>query len=181
MSRMTISYDLGRRHDACAATGEPLKPGDEFVACLADDPESDDLLRLDYSAKAWDEGARPDPPRAVFACWHAVVPEPGAKPGFAIDASSLTALFEQLGDDEEANDPRRLALRFVIALMLMRKKHLVFEGQAERDGGTKVMLLRERGTPPEHAPVEVIDPQLDEDTLASVTEQLSRIIQVADS
>ncbi len=174
---MTISYDLGRRHDACASTGEALKAGDDFVAVLADEPGTDDLIRLDFSASAWEAGARPEPPRAVFAYWHAIVPEPGAKPRFAIDASSLTAVFEQL---EDSDDPRRLALRYVIALMLMRKKHLVFTGQEERDDGTRVMKLRVRGAPPEHEPVEVIDPQLDDATLASVTEQLSRIIQVAD-
>jgi len=175
---MTISYDLGRRHDACASTGEPLKAGDEFVAVLAEEPGTDDLFRLDFSAEAWERGDRPEPPKEVFAFWHAVVPEPGAKPGFTIDASSLTALFEQL---DESDDPRRLALRYVIALMLMRKKHLVFEGQCEREDGTRVMNLRQRGTLPEHEPVQVVDPMLDEPTLVAVTEQLGQIIQVADS
>jgi len=172
------AYELGRRHDACASTGEPLKKDDRFVAVLAEDPESEELVRFDFSRDAWDNGARPEPPKRVFAYWFGVVPEPGEKPGFAIDAGSLLSVFEQL---DETDDPKRLALRYVIALMLMRKKRLVFEGQAINEGGVAVMLLRQRGMPPEHAPVEVIDPALDEESLAAVTEQLTQFLQVADS
>lgn len=175
---MTGNYELGRRHEACAATGVPLKPGDRYVAVLIENAESDELGRLDYALGAWEGGARPEPPNQVYAYWHATVPEPDAKPGLSIDASSVMSVFEQL---DEPDDPKRLALRYVLALMLMRKKKLVLVGQETREDGTKVTLLKERGAGEDPPIIEVIDPRLDDETLASVAEQLEPILRLGDS
>ncbi len=178
MSRMTSNYELGRRHESCAHTGETLAPGDRFVAVLVEHPESDELERMDYAEHAWDGGARPEKPRRVFAAWHATVPERDAKPGIVFDAGSVMSLFEQL---DEPDDPKRLALRYVLALMLMGKKKLILKGHIEREDGTTVTLVTERGAGEDPPIIEVIDPSLDEATLASVAEQLDRVLGIADA
>jgi len=161
-------YAIPRAAGRCAATGRELTPGEPYIAALAERAEDDALDRLDYSAQAWDEGARP--PR-LFAFWRAVVSEPDARPKVFIDDDALLALFEQLG---EAEDERRIAFRFVLALILIRKRLLRHEG-GRRENGVSFMIVRMRGPQgwKEDAPIfEVVDPQMTRDMIADVTEQL---------
>jgi hypothetical protein len=107
-----------------------------YVTALVEVPDSEQFARVEYSAQAWAAGARPE---RMFGFWRAVVPEPNAKPRLFIDDDALLDMFEQLA---ETTDPKRVAFRFVLALMLIRKRVLVCE-----DARARVMLVRARGTP----------------------------------
>ncbi len=144
----------------CSQTGQALAPGDEFVASLSEG-EQGALIRHDYSAAAWASGTRP---AGLFAFWRGVVPEPSKSTTPLFNAESLLDLFEQLGEGE---DPKRLALRHIISLILIRKRHL--QVVSSRAGAT---MVRVRGGAPEEPPIEVRDPTLDAETLADVTDQL---------
>jgi len=165
--------DIARPTGRCAATGAAIEPGQAFVATLV---ETDDgLTRLDYSPAAWEKGARPEPPLLFVGSWRTVMPEHDVKPRMFIDDDALNDLFEQLG---EATETRRLALRYVLALILIRKRLLRLEGS---DGST--MLVRPKGVdlPPDRGGdgpplVRVDDPGLDEQTLNEVTEQLGVVL-----
>lgn len=175
-------YQMARGSGVCAATGRELKPGDRVVTALIDVPDDEVFGRLDYLAEAWDAGARPEPPESLFGYWKGVVPEPDAKPQPLLDADSLIDLFEQL---EDATEPGRLAFRYLIALILIRKRQLVCE-RTDRDAdGRTVMHVRARGVakPPElggEGPplVPVVDPKMDEAVLAEATLQLGEIMQL---
>src|SRR5690606_24010444 len=98
----------------CAATGRKLDVGERFVAALVEREDSEELRRIDFSMEAWDEGARP---RGLFGFWRGVVPAAGAKKQVLIDDEAVLDLFEQLSS---ATDDRRVAFRFVLALILVR-------------------------------------------------------------
>ena len=105
--------------------------------------------------------------------------DPTAKKRMLIDDQSLLELFEQSaetieGEGEPAGEKDRLAFRFVLALILLRKRLLVQEGSK---GST--MLVRPRGVPkPPEGPalIPVADPRLDEQTILRVTERLGAVI-----
>ena len=165
--------DIARPTGRCAATGGAIEPGQTFVATLAEADAG--LTRLDYSAAAWEGGARPEPPLLFVGSWRTIMPEPDARPRMFIDDDALIDLFEQLG---EATEAKRLALRYVLALILVRKRLLRLEGS---DGTT--MLVRPKGVdlPPDRGGdgpplVRVDDPGLDETTLNEVTEQLGVVL-----
>lgn len=175
------SYQIARPSGRCAATDRELEPGQRIVTALVDQPDEEVLGRLDFLEARWDHGARPNPPESLFGYWRGVVPEPNAKPQPLLDADSLMGLFEQL---EDATEPSRLAFRYLIALILIRKRELTYE-KSRRDKGGSVMLVRPRGVakPPEmggEGPplLEVIDPGLDDEVLAQATAQLTEIMQL---
>lgn len=160
----------------CAATGRVLMPGEGFVAALVERAESEELDRVDYSAAAWDAGSRP---ARVFACWRGVVQSPDAKKKVLIDDAALVEIFEQLAGQ---TDPKRVAFRFVLALILIRKRLIVCETTRPGKGGA-TMLVRPKGPKVEGVPFElseVVDPGLDEATIADVTDQLTAVMAGAD-
>jgi len=136
----------------------------------------EELARLDYSLEAWESGARPEKGRRVFASWRTQVHEPGKKEGALIGAEGLMDLFEQLG---EAEEPRRVAFRYVLALLLMRKRQLEYAGSAEG-----AILVLPRGSEEGAEPIRVHDPQasgeLDEAALAELAEQVEQVLDSGD-
>ncbi len=148
-----------------------------MVVVLLDGQSEDELERLDYSLSAWSKGARPDKDRRLFASWRTQVHEPGKKQDAMISADGLLDLFEQLGDAEE---PKRLAFRYVLALMLMRKRQLEYVGT---DQGQ--LLVKPKGAQEGADPIRVHDPQasgeLDEGALAELVEQVEQVLDSGDA
>jgi len=168
----TPAFDLGRRSDCCAATGTPLKPGDAVVTALFERPGDEVLDRRDYLEAAWTELPRPE---GLFAFWRGVVPDPGAPKSRLIDGASMMSIFEQL---EGATEPRRIAFRYLLALVLVRRRLLTLVGSTPARGEDPTLLLvRPKGVAPEEPPIEVVDPLMDEATIADATEQLQSILK----
>lgn len=139
------------------------------MATLCDSGE-DGLKRLDFSMEAWEDGSRPE---GLFSFWRTTVPEEGVRKKQLIDDSVLLSIFEQLAEDEQE---RRIALRFVLALILMRKRLLRFMRRREDDDAV-TWLLRPRGSTPESPLVEVIDPGLGDDDVLALSEQLAEVLE----
>ncbi|MBL8746547.1 MAG: hypothetical protein JNK58_09365 [Phycisphaerae bacterium] len=174
MSRMASpQYETGRIAERCAATGEALKPGDPFVAALIQVKGEESLIRRDFTPKGW---AGQPKPAGLFATWSGVVPASEKSKGTAIDTASLLGLFEQLA---ETDDPKRQAFRYVLALILMRKRVLMPMGSREANGDKPgALLVRPRGSQPEEPPIEVIDPAMDEATVGEITDQLRTLLRI---
>jgi hypothetical protein len=161
------------------------------------------LKRLDVSMTAWDQGSRPD---HLFSYWKTIVPTPNEKKQMFVDNDVLLNLLRRLADADQA---QRLAFRFVLALILMRKKMLRYDKTEQReavitetikeegDNGEDVNEKQETKqveqewwvmTPklnPAKGPlgkwkddeiIEVMNPQLDEQQIFEVTEQLNEIL-----
>ena len=160
------TYPIARPTGVCAQTGEPIAPGDEYVATLLEQEESEALDRRDYSIEAWANGARP---ARLFGFWRATMPESNEKPRLFIDDTELQALFEQL---DGAEDEKRIVFRFLLGLVLMRKRLLRHAGSKTRKG-QRVMLARAKGSAPEDAPIEIIDPELDDKAIEEAADQLT--------
>src|SRR5687767_12372161 len=157
MSRYGSEYQVARHTGVCSATGEPLEPGSTCIATLCERAEDDSFDRKDFSLEAWNGGARPE---GLFSYWKMIVPPPDAKPKMLVDDQVLMELFERLGSDER---PQRIAFRFVLGLILMRKKQLKFTGRSTEDG-KEYWLMQLRGpadqVPP---PQKVLNPNLADD------------------
>lgn len=191
-SAVRSAYPVGSPTRACAATGRALETGEPYVAVLVLAPAgqgTDEFQRLDFSLEAWNAGARPrtDSGRVlpVFGFWRATVPQPGARRRILIDDESLLDLFEQTGSDVSdamaaggtgtpGADDRR-AFRFMLALILLRKKLIV----CERTGRDGAMYVRPRSAPRAAEGgvlAKVDDPGLSEDSVAAVVGQLSAVL-----
>lgn len=169
------TYPLSRPTGICAASGRVLAVGERFVAALLQLPGSDDLQRQDYAAEAWEAGERPAPPARIFATWRSTMPELAApKKQFVMDDLELLDLFEQLS---EASDQKKLAFRYVLALLLVRRKLLRYSGVRGRGQGSRMLVSRKPTSPGAEMPtLEVVDPGLDADTLSGAMQQLGEIM-----
>ena len=95
----------------------------------------------------------------------------------ATNDDALADLFEQTGDVETAHHPaagsaefHRMALRYVVTLMLLRRRLLIQEGQKG-----DLLLVRQKGIPrPPEGPaaLKVLDPGLDEQMVLDIITQL---------
>jgi len=192
------NYEVQKTSGVCASTGETLAPGDVCYSALVDIPaqerEAKDELgmkRLDVSAAAWDEGFRPP---HLFSYWKTTVPEASDKKKMFVDDGVLLNLLRRL---EDATEPQRLAFRFVVALILMRKKLLRYDATERRDdqapgkddgpnsGGQEWWQFTPKldvtkghfGKWNEDEQLSVLDPRLDETQIEQVTTQLGEILE----
>ncbi|MAE62245.1 MAG: hypothetical protein CMJ49_12930 [Planctomycetaceae bacterium] len=177
------AYDIERPTGQCALTGKALEPRETYIATLVED--GDALQRVDVCREAWEGGQRPE---HLFSYWQATVPEPNEKKKLFVDDEVLMNLLERLADAEQ---PQRIAFRFVLTLILMRKKLLRYDETEKRaDGGDEEEVqewwrLKPKldlskgpmGKWDEDRTIEVLDPRLDEAGIRQVTDQLSEILQ----
>ncbi len=138
------------------------------MASLCEREEDDGFDRFDYCQEAWDRGDRP---KRLYSYWRYIVPEAGKKPDILIDDAVLVDLFERLAGDEQ---PQRIAFRYILALVLLRKRKLQLVGREEFEGG-ELWLLRFKGTDGE--PVQVKNPGIAEEEIQDLAEQLGEILQ----
>ena len=155
-------FDVQRTTGRCAVSGRELAEGDEFYAVLFD--RGDAFERADYSVACWS-----GPPAGTYCFWKARIPQRQKKPRLFVDDEVLRNFFQRLADEDE---PVKVQFRFMLALILMRKRLLKYE-QTVREGGTEVWLMRLRGEERQH---KVINPQLGEDQLEAVGQQVGAIL-----
>ncbi len=164
-------YEIARATGVCASTGRPIAVGDEFIAALVESATEDRLERADYSVEAWRSGARP---ARLYGYWRARMEPLDSKKKPFIDDAALMDIFEQLAD---VTEPGRVSFRYLLALMLMRKRLLKYDG-TKREGGRAVMLVRAATLANETpAPiVEVVDPGMNDAAIAQAIEQLTAVM-----
>lgn len=163
-----MEYRVGRSTGVCAATGRGLAPGEPCVATLWESSGQEGLERRDYSLEAWQAAPAPE---GVFGYWRTVVADPGARPRVLVDDAVLLDLFESLGGDARRN---RVAWRFILCLILMRRRLLKYAGRSV-DGGVERWQVVPRGAS-DQPPVEVINPRLGDDDIRDLTDRLGEIL-----
>ena len=91
-----------------------------------------------------------------------------------VDDDLLMNVFERLAGDER---PQRVAFRFVIALILMRKRLLRYTGREPR-GDHEIWLLTPRvpADAPQPDLFEVVNPRLADEDIRELSDQLSEIL-----
>jgi hypothetical protein len=157
-----LDYQIQPNTRRCAQTGRELLAGERYFAVLFE--EGDRLVRQDYGAEAW-QGS---PPHA-FSFWTGRVPaeEGAARPRF--DDDMLMDCFTRL---ESQTEPRKVSFRYVVALLLLRRKRLKLE-QTLREGGQSTLTFR---CPRSGAAHQVTDPGLTEDELERVQEDVFEVL-----
>ncbi len=160
MTEWEIDKSLGQ----CFGTDKKIEPGQEYFATLIEIDEG--LHRRDFCVDYW-EKEKPD----VYCFWKTKRAEPNQKRQIFIDDQMLMAFFERLGKETEQE---KINFRFVLALILMRKRHLKYD-RSETDGDNEIWRLRITG---EKEFVEVINPHLTEEQIEQLSSQIGTLLQV---
>lgn len=115
---MHTDFEIQRSTRRCAATDRPLAPGEWCYSVL--EVQGAEIIRKDFAASAWT-----GPPAESFGWWKARVPEPHAKKIKLAPNEVLLELFDQL-----AEQPHHEDLRYVLSLLLVRRRVLRLDGPA---------------------------------------------------
>jgi hypothetical protein len=156
-------YAVARPRGVCAISNLPIEPGETFMAALRDAGET--LERLDVKSEHWSEF---DSSTAV-AFWRCTMPRGQEKRKLLVDDAMLCELLVRLQD---ATEPAKLSFRFVLALILMRKRMVIYES-TRREGDREVWTIRLRGR---EGSFDLIDAKPTEEQIAAVREQLGEIL-----
>lgn len=130
-----MDYSLKPLSKTCAATGQPFEPGTLCYSVLME--KNGRYERLDFSPEGW-SGV----PEGAIGVWRTEVPQPESKAPSSIDLDALFDIFIQLV--EQANEHQQ-KLRYVLALLLIRKKRLIHDETKKGENGDIMVLLGARG------------------------------------
>jgi hypothetical protein len=146
----------------CSASGRELHAGEKVYSLLRD--EAGQFVRTDYAADAW---SGPSP--GAVAWWAARIPEAGRLTKPTINDDVLVDCFEHLADTP---DPARQKFRYVVALLLMRRKRFKFEDARKRDERESLVVRDVRSG----RRYEFDDPQLTEPEMDAVRDEVFRVL-----
>jgi hypothetical protein len=153
---VVTDYQIQANARRCAATGRELLPGEKYYTALFDD--SGRFVRRDFCEDAW-----PGPPEGSFGFWSGRIPPAREPDRPTIDDDQLMDFFLQL---EHQTEPARVKLRYVVALLLVRRKRLQLEiGQSD----SHVLTLRCKRDRRIH---DVVNPGLAEEDIAAVQQDV---------
>lgn len=156
-------YEVGRPSGKCCVCGEELAAGTKIMAALRETPQG--FERLDVSLDCWPAFDR----SGLLAFWQTTIPHHEAKKKLFVDDGVLCELFERLKDTEE---PAKLNFRFVLGLILMRKRMLLYESSRD-DGGRDVWTVRFKA---KEDKLDLLNPRLNEQQVMEVSQQLGEIL-----
>ena len=160
MDEWEVSKPLGQ----CSGTGKRIEYGEEYFAALVETEQG--LQRRDFCADYWQQ-QKPD----VFCYWKTKLPDLGRKRQIFVDDEMLMAFFERL---EKETEQERINFRFVLMLVLMRKRRLKYESTKTEDG-SEIWRLRVVG---ENQFIDVVNPHLDQQQIEQLSSQIGEILQV---
>ena len=134
---MSAKWTIGRRQPVCAASGRPFDDGERHVSLV--EVAEGELRRSDLSLGAWQarERSGAEPPLFWWMTRHRVNPSRTVQ----LDLEGLEELFQRLEGRPET--PVR-ELRYLLCLLLMRKRRLSIDRIERGPEGERMIVKRPR-------------------------------------
>ncbi len=130
-------WKLGRRNAACVECEHEFEDGEALFSTIAFEGES--IERRDVCQRCWN--ARSEPPDNGL--WWRSRRHIQKKAGLAVDLEGLEQIFAALAGRQET---RHLELRYLIALLLLRKRRLILVRAYVLEGSELLAVRKPRRT-----------------------------------
>jgi hypothetical protein len=161
---MQQDWNIRMRAEACDVTGKPFAEGEPFHTVLY--REGDGFLRRDLCEEAW-RGRGAEPQAATpFSSWRSKFEPPAPPPPEALRKDDAEGMLRRL---LESNDPAHANTRYLLAVMLERKRILRPQPSEE-----PTLLVYEHSKTGET--FLITDPRLSLSDLAAVQEEVSALL-----
>jgi hypothetical protein len=157
-------WEIKRPLGECSGSGRKIENGQEYYGALVETEQG--LERRDFTVEFWEQ-AKP----SVFCFWKSKFAAGEQKKSLFVDDSMLMAFFERLAAE---TDPDRVNFRFVLAMILMRKRRLKYDG-TRTEADREIWRLRVTG---DTQIVEVVNPHLSEEQIEQLSSQVGQILQM---
>lgn len=164
---MQQNWSIRSRAHECALTGRPFEDGESFHTAIYFDPGENGYVRRDVCADAWKQEIQERKPVASWrTIYQKVIAE--AKPEIAPKESAQELLQRFI----EEGDPMTENARYILALMLERKRQIVQTAEKEVDGA-KMLFYENKKT----GEIFIVrDPELRLDEVAQIQEEVATIL-----
>ena len=157
-----MDYEVQRCTRRCANSGRELADGEMFYSVLLADGH--DVRRVDYAAEAWTGPDRSD----VLGWWRSQMPSRDQKRARMAPNDVLLGYFHEL-----ENSPLEQDTRYVLALLLVRRRVLRLDETEPTPAGGNVLVLY---CPREDATYRVADALPDEARVQEIQKRLSELL-----
>jgi hypothetical protein len=157
-------YEVARPRGQCVVCQTEIEPGQPLMAALKETQLG--FERLDVCLKDWPDFDRSN----LIGFWKTTMPLVEQKKKLFVDDEVLSQLFERLADTTE---PAKLNFRFVLGLILMRKRLIVYENSHADHAGREIWQVRFKG---KDQMLDLLNPKLDESQIQDVSTQLGEIL-----
>ncbi|MDF1860049.1 MAG: hypothetical protein P1U87_07525 [Verrucomicrobiales bacterium] len=164
-----LDWKIRATQARCELTEIEFVDGQEFYTCIFDDPESDGFLRKDYAIESW-EKIRDEIKPPPFSFWRSTYKAPVKEDSDKkIDDHSVEGMLRRFIEED---DSRTENARYILALMLERKKTLIPTDVQQTE--TRRLLFYEHE---ETSEVFVVaDPQLKLDEIELVQQEVADLL-----
>ena len=156
-----MEYEVQRCTRQCAKTGRELQPGEAFFSTLVADGAA--LVRQDYCCEAWS-----GPPEGVVGWWKSAMPEATTKKAQLAPNDVILQLFDQIVDQPDKAD-----MRYVLALLLVRRRVARPEESETDDDGREWMVMY---CPRREATLKTLVAMPTDERAAEIQEELGRLL-----
>ena len=161
---MPDDWQILRGEKRCATCGKEFEEEETYYSALYD--RRTEFERFDFCTDCWN-GETPE----MFSFWQTRVPPKEQKRRLLVDDDVLLDFFRRL---QGATDELKINFRYILALVLMRRKLLKFSDVKRTDEGEFLVLQVRK----EKTTFDVLNPQLDEEKIVRVTEEVGKILNV---
>jgi len=124
-----MDYETQNFTKRCAKTGRSLTPGEWYYSVLV--AEGAELNRYDYAAEVW-EG----PPDRAIGWWKSQVPDPAVRRKHRAPNDVILQFFDELADQPDKQD-----IRYVLTLLLIRRRVFRLEEEERDPQGREVLAV----------------------------------------
>ena len=154
-----MDFDIQRCTRRCAASGRELAPGEAYYSVLR--RQGAELVRADYAADRW-RGPGAD----CLGWWKSQMPDRDAGRAKLAPNDVLLELFRQLEALPEKQD-----MRFVLALLLVRRRVLQVEESPQDDPKSMALFC-----PRDESTCRVTSLMPSEERIEEIQEELARLL-----
>lgn len=163
-----MDWNISRSLRHCSRCNREFATEEEYYSALFD--AGAEFERKDFCRPCWTSQPSGDREKA-FSFWRTEVPRPDQPKKVFVDDRVIFDFFQRLAAEED--QPTKRNFRYILGLMLMRKKFLKFKDVVRKDGKEYLVLRRSR-TQEEH---HVLNPQLTDSEMEQVKNELTQILE----
>jgi hypothetical protein len=157
-----MDYEVQHFTRHCAATGRELAPGESYYSALV--VQGAEVERVDYALDAWQ-----GPPPGAIGWWRSQRPDEHTRSPYWAPNDVLLDFFDRLEGQPESQD-----MRYVLALLLVRRRVMRFEESEVDDQGREVLVAY---CPRRETSYRIPAVLPDEARTAQIQEQLTKLLQ----
>lgn len=156
-------YEIAKTSGRCSVSGRPFAEDESFYSALFETPQG--YERRDIAEECWQ-----GPPAEAVCYFKAQLPRKEKPRKTFVDDELLVDFFRRLTDSEDAH---KLRFRFVLSLILLRKRVLKYERTLRADGGEfwEMRLVKDKTV---HR---VFHPSMNDAEIEGLTRELGAILQ----